>query len=179
MSGLNERSRRQIALLAGEDLEGEAYDEAVRSVQSCPDCRSHWVRVCGCLSLLDRAGKDAAASSGRSLWPEVQRRLRSVSVARGPEKFNGWVPALSMAAACIALLVAGQMDGVPQDVAEADPGHAVLHAGQMPGFSLKNATSPRQYEPFGPARGFAEEQVFSSDPDGLLLPGPPSRFGGR
>lgn len=118
MSGLNERSKRQIALLAGDDLEGESHEEARRSVESCPDCRRHWVRVRGCLDVLERAGKSAAAVPEESLWPAVERRLPPVSAPRRPEKFNGWVPALSMAAACIALLIAGQMEGTPpQDTA--------------------------------------------------------------
>jgi hypothetical protein len=118
MSGLNERSKRQIALLAGDDLEGESHAEARRSVESCPDCRRHWVRVRGCLDVLERVGKSTAAAPETSLWPAVERRLPPLSAPRRLEKFNGWLPALSMAAACIALLVAGQMEGTPpQDTA--------------------------------------------------------------
>src|SRR5690606_36061208 len=48
--------------------------------------------------------------------PSIEKRLRPPAVMAAREDFNGWVPALSMAAACIALLIAGQMDGMaPSD----------------------------------------------------------------
>ncbi|MGC1272789.1 MAG: hypothetical protein WBC44_03715 [Planctomycetaceae bacterium] len=118
MSELNERARRQIALLAGDDLEGEQQDEARRYVDSCPDCRGHWLRLRGCLDVLDCAGKTSGPGAETSLWPVIESRLRPTVVMRRSDQFNGWVPALSMAAACIALLIAGQMDGVaPVDFA--------------------------------------------------------------
>ncbi|HEX6987330.1 MAG TPA: hypothetical protein VF170_18275 [Planctomycetaceae bacterium] len=121
MSELNERARRQIALLAGDDLEGEPAEEARRSIGACPECRRHWVRVRGCLDVLERVAKAAEPVPGPSLWPALESRLRPAVTVRRAERFNGWVPALSMAAACIALLIAGQMDGVPaQDSAVAD-----------------------------------------------------------
>ncbi len=120
MSGLNERSRHQIALLAGDDLEGSLAEEARRSVDSCPHCRGHWLRIRGCLGALERAGKGSSSLFEASLWPAIESRLTRPMPAR-PERFNGWVPALSMAAACIALLIAGQMEAPsPQD--SPDPG---------------------------------------------------------
>lgn len=121
MSRLNERSRRQIALLAGEDLEGVPAEEARRSVESCPNCRGHWARVRGCLDLMERVAKEGAeAGDGASVWPALEARL-SRPVVRGSDRFNGWVPALSMAAACIALMIAGQMEAPlsedPADIA--------------------------------------------------------------
>ena len=118
MSGINERTKRQIALLAGDDLEGVPAEEAQRSVDSCPNCRGHWTRVRGCLDVLERVGKQAEPASGSSLWPVIEAQLCR-PVVRAPERFNGWVPALSMAAACIALLIAGQMDArPPQDAVD-------------------------------------------------------------
>lgn len=118
MSELNERVRRQIALLAGDDLEGEQQDEARRFVDSCPDCRGHWLRLRGCLDVLERAGKTPESGAETSLWPVIESRLQPTVVVRRSDQFNGWIPALSMAAACIALLIAGQMDGVaPVDFA--------------------------------------------------------------
>jgi Zn-finger nucleic acid-binding protein len=114
MSGLNERSKRQIALLASDDLDAIQAEEARRSIDSCPHCRGHWTRVRGCLDLLERAGKESASVPDFSVWPAVESRLAPSSV-RKPERFNGWVPALSMAAACIALLIAGQLESAPQD----------------------------------------------------------------
>lgn len=119
MSGLNERSRRQIALLASDDLDKAQAEEARRSINSCPHCKGHWTRVRDCLDLLERAGKESAPVPDFSLWPAVESRLIPSSVRR-LERFNGWVPALSMAAACIALLIAGQMESAPQDFLDAE-----------------------------------------------------------
>ncbi|MBA3316270.1 MAG: hypothetical protein M3552_06690 [Planctomycetota bacterium] len=129
MNGLSELVKNQIALLAGDDLENEQTADVRRSIESCPHCRQHWVRLRGCVDVLDRVGRSEGPVSGESLWPAVESRLqRTVSVR--PGKFNGWVPALSMAAACIALLAAGQLDGVsPQEMSAAD--QAVLFSGNL------------------------------------------------
>lgn len=119
MSGLNERSKRQIALLASDDLDELQVEEARRSIDSCPHCRTHWTRVRGCLDVLERAGKECPLVPGFSLWPMVESRLTR-STALRPERFNGWVPALSMAAACIALLIAGQLETSPQEFGDSE-----------------------------------------------------------
>jgi hypothetical protein len=103
-----------------------------------------------------------------------------VTAARGPETFNGWVPALSMASACIALLVAGQLDGVsPQDVAEAESSHAVLHDGRMPGFSVESVTFPSRPGSFAPVVTPGDEQFLSPGLEDLLAPDPLFRGDGR
>jgi hypothetical protein len=130
MSGLNELMRSQIALLAGDDLEDDEQIREVRSsIESCPHCRQHWVRLRGCIDVLDRAGRSADGAAVPSLWPAIGSRLQKTSCVRR-DRFNGWVPALSMAAACIALLIAGQMDTVsPQELPASD--QAKLFGGQM------------------------------------------------
>jgi hypothetical protein len=130
MSSLNELMKSQIALLAGDDLEDEEEIRDVRrSIESCPHCRQHWVRLRGCVDVLDRAGRSTERVSSPSLWPSIGSRLQRTSYVRR-DRFNGWVPALSMAAACIALLVAGQMDGFsPQELPASD--HAGLFGGEM------------------------------------------------
>lgn len=109
MSELNERTKRQIALLAGGDLEVEELDEALHLIKTCSHCQEHWRHVRGSLDLLDRFGTPELGQS-EELWPAVETRLRASRAASNPRKFNGWVPALSMAAACILILAAGQMD---------------------------------------------------------------------
>lgn len=139
MNGPSELIKSQIALLAGDDLEHEEEAQEVRrSIEACPQCRQHWVRLRGCVDVLDRVSRSNPAGPSASLWPEIESRLqRTVSVRQG--KFNGWVPALSMAAACIALLLAGQMDGLPpQEMSSAD--HVVLFGGAVSPFVLGQPT---------------------------------------
>ena len=156
MSGLHERARQQIALLAGDDLEGEELEEAQRSVESCPDCRSHLHRLRGCLDVLEHSGKSTGAVSGPSLWPAIESRLQPIAVRRA-DRFNGWVPALSMAAACIALLIAGQMDAVaPYDVS-AHRGDQSFQATLMP-------AGPRLHQPPFHINGDMNRQFISFRP---------------
>lgn len=110
MAVLSERAKKQIALLAGGDLDGEEALEVRRGIESNLEHRQQWIRCCGCLDVLEKSGSLIAAPEGPSLWPAIEARLRPAEIRR-PEKFNGWVPALSVAAACIAVLVAGQMEG--------------------------------------------------------------------
>lgn len=118
MSEFNERSKRQIALLAGDDLEGVATEEVRESIESCPKCRGHWIRVRGCLDLMERVGKEGPDPIDvASLWPALEPRLRRPVVLRA-ERFNGWIPALSMAAACIALMIAGQLETPPAEFSD-------------------------------------------------------------
>lgn len=152
MSGLNELMRSQIALLAGDDLEDdEQIREVRRSIESCPDCRQHWVRLRGCIDVLDRAGRSAERVSAPSLWPAIGSRLQKTSCVRR-DRFNGWVPALSMAAACIALLVAGQMDELsPQELPAAD--QAAFFGAEPPAVNvvapLSEAIPPMEGSVFG------------------------------
>jgi len=110
MAVLSEHAKRQIALLAGGDLDGDEALEVRRIIESSAEHRQQWIRCCGCLDVLEKTGSLVATPDGPSLWPSIEARLRP-SVVRRPEKFNGWIPALSLAAACIAVLVAGQMEG--------------------------------------------------------------------
>lgn len=144
MSGINERVRRRIALLAGDDLEGVDAEEARRSVGSCPNCRGHWTRVRGCLDVLERVGKQAEPAPMASLWPAIEAQLNR-PVVLAPERFNGWVPALSMAAACIALLIAGRNDvPLPQDAVDGSWTAAVFRAppGAEESFELRGGRGP-------------------------------------
>ena len=110
MSSLNERTKSRIALLASDDLEEEEVGEVRQLIATCPQCRRHWVRVRGCLDILGRSGDADQVMDEPDLWPEIGSQVRSMHQRVDRDKFNGWVPALSMAAACIAMLVAGQMD---------------------------------------------------------------------
>lgn len=116
MNGLNERTKQRIALLAGDDLDDEEVAEVRRLIIACPDCRQHWVRVQGCLDVLDRGGalESEEVLKEPGLWPAISSRLRPSAASSHRRKFNGWVPALSMAAACIAMLAAGQLDATWQ-----------------------------------------------------------------
>ncbi len=108
MSLLNGQTKRQISLLAGDDLEGPHADEARGYVETCPDCRRHWTRVRGCLDVIQRTEgaqrTDAGARPVGSLWPTIEGRLGPTVVPRPEPRFNGWIPAFSMAAACAAVV---------------------------------------------------------------------------
>ena len=171
MSELTARTKRQIALLVGDDLEVTEQAEARQSVESCPMCREHWVRLRDCMDAIEYAGKSVDVRPGASLWPRIESQLRSSVVVRRSERFNGWVPALSMAAACIALLVAGQHDGIaPDDSAASSRYERGFHHGAM---------ISRRAEFFG--RGAAEAgmvgfRTFEAHPHGEAIALDPSEL---
>jgi hypothetical protein len=110
MTAPDEIDRRRIALLWGDDLEGSYVAETEQKVSSCPKCKAHWERICEASSALrESADGSHPMGVGDSIWPSVRRKLDAARVrrARDPEgagsNFNGWVPALTVAAACLAL----------------------------------------------------------------------------
>ncbi len=126
MSLLNSHTKLQIALLAGDDLEGAEAGETRGQVESCPDCRRHWTRVRGCLDVLHRT--DSGVRPAGSLWPAIEDRLLATSQPLRPRRSRAWIPVFSIAAACLAVALAattdrpGSVDSWSGDAATASAG---------------------------------------------------------
>ena len=154
---LNAHNRRQIALLAGEDLSPADASAAERAVHSCPDCRGHFESVREGLSALGDSAADAHPGTP-SLWPQMRDRLAVVSPAAPPSRMNGWIPAFAVTAA--ALLV-GLFAYAPQwgQVAGggyADPGRAAVYPAGDQVRPESRVEPPRMLDPW-PRTGFAED----------------------
>lgn len=118
------QAKTEMALWVGDDLDEASARQVERHVAVCPECRDALVALRQSQSVLQalagskHAGDvDAAllkpassnlvrlASDGfESLWPAVSRRLPGQSGAR-MRRFNGWLPAAAVMAACVAILV--------------------------------------------------------------------------
>lgn len=91
-----------MALHVGQDVDGGSAGggsaaELRQHIAGCPSCRQHWYGLQQSQRAL-RSPQTEVVSRG-SLWPGISARLP----ARREPSFNGWIPALAMAAACLAV----------------------------------------------------------------------------
>lgn len=147
MGGSHSNSIRQIALLAGEDLDGGEEATARRHLDECPKCRRHWVKVRGCLDVLERVAVEEAKPY-RSLRPAVEARLRPNAMPWREKRYNGWTPALSLAAACITLMAVGQVGlALRPDPASTWPSFVGYSSSVEPGVVPVQFDQFRPYQP--------------------------------
>jgi hypothetical protein len=101
------QAQREIALLAGEDLNDEDRRRDVqRHLDHCPACREHQSKVGAALSALVAAEPHSTFESVHSLWPGVRRRLRNSSAqASGRADWKSWAPFAAGVATCASLLL--------------------------------------------------------------------------
>ncbi len=99
------RANAEIALWVGNDLDESAERSLRRHLAKCPGCRKHWRKMKASLRMLQENDEDLSETRDISLWPRL-----SVALATAEEqnahgsRFNGWVPALAVAAACLAMI---------------------------------------------------------------------------
>src|SRR5262245_55938761 len=110
------KTRRLLALAAGNDVEERDLAGAHRHLAACPHCREVWQGLKLSQQALEQtrtAPAEVSADPGsawpsRSIWPAVARHARAideqaaVSNGKGPN-WRGWLPAGALAAACLAV----------------------------------------------------------------------------
>lgn len=110
------QAKSELALRIGGDLPEAPSLELERHVAVCPSCRTVREGLKSSHSALQEvaaapprpAGPARASSPSDSLWPAVSARLSRRETPR-TRQFNGWLPALAVTAASIAVIfVAGQ-----------------------------------------------------------------------
>lgn len=108
-------NRRRLALHVGQETGATLPEDLRRSLASCPQCRAHYEQLIHSQRALRLVQEDEACLLTRSLWPELAPRLTTRPV-REPwqQRFRRQlVPAFSLTAACLALLMVF-LDGRPQ-----------------------------------------------------------------
>jgi hypothetical protein len=104
------RAQSDIALWAGDDLDEAGLLSLRRHLDDCPECRCYMeemqllmrlVEECPLREEGDEASKRAVEDS---LWPTLSTRLVSLSSPRS-DRFNGWIPAVTVAAVCLAMVL--------------------------------------------------------------------------
>lgn len=102
------RAQSDIALWAGNDLDESDLSELRIHLQVCPGCRVYLEDMRALLRLMEecplRDEADGTSQRGESLWPMLASRLVSIPAPR-TDRFNGWVPAVAVAAVCLAMVL--------------------------------------------------------------------------
>jgi hypothetical protein len=120
------KTRRLLALAAGNDVEERDLAGTHRHLAVCPHCREVWQGLKLSQQALEQTraapvaidGDPGSAWPSRSIWPAVARHVRSideqaaVSNWQGPN-WRGWLPAGALAAACLAVVMMSLPDAPP------------------------------------------------------------------
>ncbi len=99
--------RADLALLAGNDLDAVTRLEVERHIVTCPECRAHWQELQSSHQALEQSRGTAvvASSETNSVWVDVQRQIRVVDERSRRGSWRGWLPAVAMTAACLAIVL--------------------------------------------------------------------------
>jgi hypothetical protein len=114
-------ARHNIALHAGNDLNALSVRELKQHLHRCPECKQHWKEMVQSLKVL-HAPSSQAAPIQDSVWPRISSKLHRA--ARRSDRFNGWAPALAVAASCMLMLFVTQRGGNPVNEVETLPAGA-------------------------------------------------------
>ena len=102
------RAQSDIALWAGHDLDESDLSELHAHLQVCPGCRGYLEDMRALLRLMEecplRNEVEEVSPREISLWPSLASRLVSIPAPR-TDRFNGWVPAVAVAAVCFAMVL--------------------------------------------------------------------------
>lgn len=95
------QARSDIALFVGNDLQEPSARELEQHVTKCPECADHLARLRQTIQVFDQIDAGLDAAPHKSLWPGIERQVRHMRLAAQQGRFNGWVPAMAIAAACL------------------------------------------------------------------------------
>jgi hypothetical protein len=112
------KTRRLLALSAGNDLEERDLAGAHRHLAVCPTCREVWQGLRQSQRVLEQAVSVPVADPGApaihrpvgSVWPTVSRHLRSIDAQAAAPNWRGWLPTGALAAACVAVVMVALPD---------------------------------------------------------------------
>ena len=108
------RVRLEIALWVGNDLDGSAIEGLQRHLSECSKCRQHWEKLKSSLMRLKDPVVSGARAMHDSVWPGLLARLPARGGDPQPVQFNGWLPALAVIAASVAIVAFWQNEPMAQ-----------------------------------------------------------------
>lgn len=148
------RAQTDIALWAGNDLSESDCQSLQRHLEACPKCRGYKAHMQAIMQVMDECPlRDEADEASKSavaggLWPSLASRLVSLPTPQ-VDRFNGWIPAIAVAAVCLAMLmVASPQDAFPPKNstvpanAEAEWSHETSHETHASASNLEAASDP-------------------------------------
>ena len=104
------RARSEIALWVGNDLDEVAEAKLEQHLAECHHCRKNWREMQASLSTLREPNYDSYRSQYDSVWPRLSAQLPSREEIRRAERFNGWLPAVTVVAACLMMATFSMMN---------------------------------------------------------------------
>jgi hypothetical protein len=107
------KTRRLLALAAGNDLDERELAGAERHLAVCPQCRQVWQGLQQTQQALEQVRAAPMAESNLpapSLWPAVARHVRTIDAQAATADWRGWLPAGALAAACLAVVMVALPD---------------------------------------------------------------------
>ncbi|MCA9073261.1 MAG: zf-HC2 domain-containing protein [Planctomycetaceae bacterium] len=141
------RAQSDIALWAGNDLDETDLHCLQRHLEACPECREYNEQMHALMRLVEecplRDEADAASKSvvEESLWPSLSTRLATVPTPRN-DRFNGWVPAVAVAAVCLAMVL---IASPPRVSSPQESSHASV-VSEVQETNLSDATSTQRVQ---------------------------------
>jgi len=109
------KTRRVLALSAGNDLDERELAQAHRHLAACPHCREVWQGLKQSQQIFERISS-APAERLPSVWPGVARHVRTIDAQPAHADWRGWLPAGALAAASLAIVVISLPQGpAPQN----------------------------------------------------------------
>lgn len=133
-------ARHNIALHAGNDLDALTVRELKQHLHHCVECAAHWKQMVQSLKVLQVPARKAAPIHD-SVWPGISRKLAAQRAPRRSERFNGWAPALAVAASCMLMLFVTQQN---------HPGNEIE---SLPNAPFRSMLGPPAATPLSPVDG--------------------------
>ncbi len=100
------QARSDIALFVGNDLQEKSAHELEQHVTKCPQCSEHLTSMQETIRVFEQIDAGLDTSRNKSLWPGLSKKIRHIELASSQrDRFNGWVPAVAIVAACILIAV--------------------------------------------------------------------------
>lgn len=128
------RAKTGLALWVGEDLPDAAEVAALRRhVSRCPSCARYLSQLQASQEAL-RAAQSGPPAFVTSIWPQVKSEIVRHEKQKRQERFNGWIPAVAMAAAVLMIVGVsfGPQLGTPSGVWQGDGQFSSLSKGMFP-----------------------------------------------
>jgi anti-sigma factor RsiW len=134
------RYRRQLPLWIGGDLEERLALRVRLHVRNCPACAAAAEALRRAHGAVEQAASEPVPVEGDSLWPQIRPLCRAESPRRSDVR--GWLPAVSLAAACVAVVAAvAVLPSVPPPVVVDAPGPSA-QAGVSGSFGFDSTDRP-------------------------------------
>lgn len=105
---------QESALHAGSDAGEPMPADVRRHLAGCAECRDTYRKLRKDLALLQRCETQTDCEKKESSWPELSSKIRSQRAkTRSRDHVNGWIAAVSMTAACLALFLIPVLEPQP------------------------------------------------------------------